>query len=245
MKKYERLRRSLRWLELPLYRCVYRNLRRITKIDQSLLDVGGRKSPYTIGLAAKVTVSDLPREDEVQKALNLGLNQQLIEFIKKNRSNVVDVVFDDMAVSKLADDQFDGLVSVEVIEHVEADGDFVKHAARTLKPGGFFLLTTPNGEWVRNVNPDHKRHYTKSQLETLLSTHFDVLWSRYAVQDHAFRRWGLRSWSPRRPIRTISSMFGNLVGNMMLTFDNGREYKGRNHLVALARKRLPEQEKHI
>ena len=39
----------------------------------TLLDVGGRKSPYTIGLPAQVTITELPRESALQERLNLVL----------------------------------------------------------------------------------------------------------------------------------------------------------------------------
>jgi hypothetical protein len=61
----------------PLYNQVRKNLRRLTLSMHSplaILDVGGRKSHYTIGLPALVTVSDLPRESAVQHQLNLGTN---------------------------------------------------------------------------------------------------------------------------------------------------------------------------
>lgn len=39
---------------------------------------------------------------------------------------------------------FDFVTSIEVIEHLENTGFYLKEIARVLKPGGHFLLTTPN-----------------------------------------------------------------------------------------------------
>ncbi len=43
-----------------------------------------------------------------------------------------------------ADAQFDVVYTTEVIEHVEGHRMFITEACRVLKPGGWFLITTPN-----------------------------------------------------------------------------------------------------
>jgi 2-polyprenyl-3-methyl-5-hydroxy-6-metoxy-1,4-benzoquinol methylase len=42
------------------------------------------------------------------------------------------------------DQQFDCVVSIEVIEHLERQFDFAREINRILKPGGLLVLTTPN-----------------------------------------------------------------------------------------------------
>lgn len=58
----------------------------------------------------------------------------------------------------------------EVIEHTENDKLFVGEIRRILKKHGVATLTTPNRIHVpfKNTNPDHKRHYTVSELKKLL-----------------------------------------------------------------------------
>jgi SAM-dependent methyltransferase len=42
------------------------------------------------------------------------------------------------------DASFDLVTSIEVIEHLENTGVYLREVMRVLKPGGYFLLTTPN-----------------------------------------------------------------------------------------------------
>lgn len=214
MKLYETGRLAAEHFLPPLYKQVRRRLLELTKPNghyPTLLDVGGRKSPYTIGVPARITVIDLPRESEVQKSLNLGITDEILSQIKKRRSNIEQVVLGDMTRSDLLEDSFDLVVSVEVLEHVEEDEKFVSEVIRVLKHGGTFLMTTPNGDWVENKNPDHKRHYKREQLKNLLSKYFKNVTVDYAILGGRFRTMGLKSWSVKHPLRTFSSAVGNVV----------------------------------
>lgn len=76
-----------------------------------------------------------------------------------------------------ADGQFDAATSFQTIEHVTDDERFVADAARVVKSGGVFVLTTPNRatrlrEGQRPWNRFHVREYSSRQLEELLSRHF-------------------------------------------------------------------------
>ena len=224
----------------PLYKQVRRELRKIIGASTrfpKLLDVGGRKSPYTIGLAAKITVLDLPRESEIQQKLNLGINEGIIDQIKNRRSNVDAVMVDDMTDSRLPDESFDIVVSVEVLEHVEEDEKFVSEVSRVLRHGGRFLMTTPNGDWVENKNPDHKRHYKKHQLEELLRRHFNQVQVDYAIVGGRFRKIGLRPWSVSKPSSIAMGAAANVVNSIQSTRSNiSRTAEGTHHLIATAKK---------
>ncbi len=224
----------------PLSKLVRKRLLGLSKAGATIpriLDVGGRKSHYTIRVRAEVTVTDLPRDSDIQKQLNLGINERIITQTLSRRTNVREVLFDDMTSSSLPSDAFDCVVAVEVLEHVERDADFVREVRRVLKTDGVFLMTTPNGDFVRNTNPDHKRHYTRQQLSDLLSSTFDNVKVEYAIRSGTFRRWGLKSWSLHRPGTLALSIIGNLVNSIQ---SSGEKLKGRsigtNHLVATAQK---------
>ena len=237
---YELARAGLEPILPPIYRQIRSLLLRQIKSNGSrplLLDVGGRKSPYTIGVPAAITVIDLPRESEVQKQLHLGITDDIVAQLKRRRSNIEEFIFGDMTCSGLPSNTFDFVVSVEVLEHVEEDEKFVREVSRVLKPGGKFFMTTPNGDFVENKNPDHKRHYKKSELEALLATSFGDVRVEYAIAGGQYRRMGLKPWSIYRPVQTALSVTGNVING----FQSGARgiadrSKGTHHLFAVAQK---------
>lgn len=85
------------------------------------------------------------------------------------------VIFKQMNVPPLEgirDNSFDFVISFQVIEHIQNDHLFVEEIARVLKPGGAFILTTPNKKMSLTRNPWHVREYTIEELKQLLSKYF-------------------------------------------------------------------------
>jgi 2-polyprenyl-3-methyl-5-hydroxy-6-metoxy-1,4-benzoquinol methylase len=94
-------------------------------------------------------------------------------------------------------DTFDLVIAIEVIEHVVDKPRFLAEAWRVLRPGGRFLLTTPNpqcwalraeqllectGRWcLARPAPDKDAYITLIQLSRLL-------------ESAGFCRWGSGSW---------------------------------------------------
>lgn len=240
MKKFE-----LRYLWIepflpPLYQIVRKRLLDITRNSDrrlTILDVGGRKSHYTIGVPADVTITDVSREKEIQEQLHLGINIDIISQLYARRSNIIAVQFDDMTRSALASEQFDCVLAVEVLEHVDQDGQFIREVYRVLRADGVFIMTTPNGQFVRNTNPDHKRHYSRWELRELLESTFGSVTVEYAVKSGFFHDLGLRSWSFERPVYTVLAMLGAFVNSVQSAAKGIRnQSSGTEELFAIARK---------
>ncbi|MDB9961709.1 class I SAM-dependent methyltransferase [Oceanihabitans sp.] len=224
MTKYE----CMRWATFPImptHLVTVRNdlkkmLKSIKKSTQniSILDVGGRKSPYTINLPVEVTILDVPQESGAREELNLGFTDNILSTIQKKRSNIKDVIIQDMTKSTLPDAAYDAVVCVEVIEHVEEDDVFVKNISKVVRKGGWAYFTTPNGDYIKNEgpdkNPDHIRHYTRNELQALLEKHFDKAEVRYAVKTGKYRVWGLKSFKKSNPLAIFKSITGNFVNRI-------------------------------
>lgn len=179
-----------------------------------LLDAGGRTSPQTIGLRAGVVILDLPRVSAVQERLNLGMNRDLTQAVFAHRSNIRGLIYGDMTRAPLQASCVDGVLAIEVIEHVADDDAFVRHVWRVLRPGGFSLASTPNGDRKPldpAKYPDDKRRYTKQRLERLLLSWFPQATVRYAVRKSRFSSMSRQAWSIRTPYRTVISMVGGVM----------------------------------
>jgi len=72
----------------------------------------------------------------------------------------------------IADNSFDYVVSFQVIEHIPDDKKYVSEIHRVLRPGGQFIVTTPNRKMSITRNPWHVREYTIDELVALLSVDF-------------------------------------------------------------------------
>ena len=70
------------------------------------------------------------------------------------------------------DNSFDFVISFQVIEHIPKDRLFVQEVARVLKPGGCFIVSTPNRSMSLTRNPWHVREYLGEEFSRLLAGEF-------------------------------------------------------------------------
>lgn len=160
---------------------LFRSLKSPPGEPVKLLDVGARRSPYTIGLPATVTLLDVPKGALDQLDLDLGVDDLTVRRIRRRRSNVAEIRLENFLENHLGTNAYTVVVTVEVIEHVFDDRTFVREIARVLKPDGFAYITTPNGEYMPQPSPQHVRHYTRAQLAALCAEHFDEVTVNYGL----------------------------------------------------------------
>jgi len=107
-----------------------------------VLDVAASQGNFSLALAEmgfEVTWNDL--------------NARLVDYVRlKHESgtiayapgNIFELTFPQL---------FDVVVITEVIEHVAHPDRFLAHAATLVKPGGYVVMTTPNGKYFNNKLP--------------------------------------------------------------------------------------------
>lgn len=89
------------------------------------------------------------------------------------------------------DAEFDLILCIEVLEHIEQDHESCAEIARVLKPEGALILSLPYRHWFPSYfsTMGHLRHYTRTDVEQLLSGAGMVItqylpnyprWSRFA-----------------------------------------------------------------
>ena len=76
---------------------------------------------------------------------------------------------------KCEDNRFDFVISFQVIEHMNDDVEFVNEVNRVLKPGGKFIVSTPNKKMSLTRNPWHVREYTNEELSRLMGNYFSQI----------------------------------------------------------------------
>ena len=239
-----------RWMTFPLMTVHLQTVRQdikklIAASDKknnslSILDVGGRKSPYTIGLPASITLLDVPQEEGTRHDLNLGFTDSILKTIQEKRSNIRDLVIQDMTKSTLEDNSYDAVVCIEVIEHVVEDAVFVENISKVINKGGWAYFTTPNGDYIKNEGPgknaDHVRHYTREGLKNLLETYFDSVEVYYAVKTGTYRVWSLKSLKTKSPVNIMKTLTGTIINKYQSRKLEHTAHKTA-HLIALAYKK--------
>ncbi len=96
---------------------------------------------------------------------------------------------------------FDFVVSFQVIEHIEQDIEFVREVARLLRPGGKFIVTTPNAPMSLTRNPWHVREYNADELRNLLECHFSTVEASGVVGNEKVMEYYRKN---RRSVRRIT-----------------------------------------
>ncbi len=99
--------------------------------------------------------------------------------VKKARERGYDVQqFDATQPMPFADNTFDAVTTLDVIEHNRDDLAILADSFRILKPGGYMIITVPAYMWLWTHNDDlnaHVRRYTAGELrQKLTQTGFEI-----------------------------------------------------------------------
>jgi O-antigen biosynthesis protein len=117
-----------------------------------------------------------------KSVLAMDISEESIEFARAN-FGAPNVEFKVGSAEDLGlpSEAFDAYVSFETIEHVDHPEKLLDEALRVLRPGGVFLVSTPNRIWSRlgpgekPTNPWHKIEWSLAEFDALLRGRFESI----------------------------------------------------------------------
>jgi len=117
-------------------------VREVVPVGGRILDIAGAQGNFSLTLAEmgyRVTWNDL--REELADYVKLKHEKGEIDFAP---GNAFELEFKE---------PFDCVLATEIIEHVAHPDEFLRKAAAMVRPGGYVVLTTPNGAYFRNTLP--------------------------------------------------------------------------------------------
>ncbi len=104
------------------------------------------------------------------------IDAEVLVTARERAADIPTIQFRELNVMDLdiESESLDAIVSMETIEHVD-DGPYLSEIYRTLKPGGVFILSTPqNSHGHIPINAEHLREYSLTDIVALCETRFRV-----------------------------------------------------------------------
>ncbi len=164
------------------------------------------------------------------------INQAKVLAQVRNEENVEFKVQDANGKFGFSEEEFDIIICLELLEHVQNPTDVLKEMKRILKPGGIIIMSTPNADYIMNkivkflpksfLNKIHKervKDFTRSGKD------FEVdptVWD----EDAHISLFGYSDW--RRIVRKAGFVIKNVEGSSF--FGGSRYISDRPFLLGLA-----------
>jgi SAM-dependent methyltransferase len=114
--------------------------------------------------------------------LRLTGSEIYLHGLRYARMRLPDVDFIQLDATEIPfDREFDVVGAFDVIEHIASDQQVMREVHDSLRPGGLFIVTVPQYQWMWSRLDEivrHKRRYSRGELASKLRTAgFDVLYT--------------------------------------------------------------------
>ena len=112
----------------------------------------------------------------VNEIVGCDLNQNVIKKLTKNLDKRLGLTYqcEDVTMMTFENESFDSVVSMETIEHVNEE-KYLSEIFRVLKPGGLFILSTPQNSKGRiPLHIGHVKEYSLDEIVNLVSKKFKI-----------------------------------------------------------------------
>jgi 2-polyprenyl-3-methyl-5-hydroxy-6-metoxy-1,4-benzoquinol methylase len=124
----------------------------------TLLDIGSGRGVFLFPLLREFSYINVTSLDVLENRV------ELLKYIKDGGVNNLDVYLDDICSVDFADNSFEVVTMLEVLEHIPNVFDAIKNACRIAKD--FIVVTVPSKE---DDNPEHIHLLTKEKLTKMFN----------------------------------------------------------------------------
>jgi SAM-dependent methyltransferase len=200
-----------------------------------------------IGCVGGLAFDELSQFGEVY---GIEPDPHLVDSCPKWRNRVTLAMFDRQYQP---DQKFDLITMLDVLEHIEDDGDALAHVHELLNPGGYLILTVPALQSLWSVHDEvnlHYRRYRAQPLGALLAERgFSTEQLRYfftwPLGLMYLRRWMLgtrrregHDYAVRVPPAPVNRLFYGLSSGEQVLMRSGIPLPVGSSLLAVARRPL-------
>ncbi|HYW95695.1 MAG TPA: class I SAM-dependent methyltransferase [Bacteroidales bacterium] len=200
-----------------------RNMRKKLPASSSILDAGSGFGQYSYFLARKFPGSSLLGVDVKDEQID-----DCNRFFKKAGLGSR-VKFEVADLTKFeSPNTYNLILSVDVMEHIEEDVLVFSHFHKSLKDGGFLLISTPSDQGGSDVHDEHEESFIEEHVrdgynideikEKLLSAGFSNVEARYSYGSPGKLSWRLSMKYPIIMLNTSKLFFIILPFWYILTF---------------------------
>jgi ubiquinone/menaquinone biosynthesis C-methylase UbiE len=130
---------------------------------KKILDVA-TGTGYGANILRKNGAADVTAVDREQRALDYARERYGEDGLKWVKADAYALPFEDGS--------FDAVVSFETIEHMTEPERFLMECKRLVKPGGLYLVSTPENEGGNFVSDYHELEFSLEEFRSLLTKHF-------------------------------------------------------------------------
>lgn len=116
-----------------------------------------------VGCGAGILMSELEQYGNVY---GIDVSELAVEYCKKR--GLPNVTVDDLAKLSFPNEQFDVVIALDVLEHIENDAQAVIEIKRVLKPGGTVIIFVPAFMSLWGEADEMGRHFRRYQKPELL-----------------------------------------------------------------------------
>ena len=138
------------------------------------------KDKIVLDLGCGIGDSTYDLSKDAKRMIGVELDSERLKcaFDNFSNTNLSYLVMDGCSLG-FADNVFNIVVSLEVIEHLEKQDKFLSEIMRVLKDGGIAIISTPNKDILRNEgtksSSSHIKELTFKEFKAILKKHFSAI----------------------------------------------------------------------